>query len=316
MEIISNIFENIGWGPLLTVNELYYTETMYEFYANLHEERVQKQGNITYKWVTSRVGGRDISFDDGILNTILGTPENCIRFYTKNKQYFNPNLYSEKRFEELFTKGEVLERHDDRNVNKLDAYGRLLQHMISNIIIPMWVTNLLSQTCTLFDHICIGKLYNKHIIKRIGFSRNEKGMLVRGGQEDDDKEEDERQDAMNIDKEVKPHVVLKRVVDQNTIVAKGILVSMHPIKEVSEYHLGMNCYEIHVQTALEWDELLMQPYSTMETIGNTIGTLIAWPRSLAALCYPSRWAPPDPTFKEIATIAEHDTESNAIPLWA
>ncbi|KAI5675909.1 hypothetical protein M9H77_06859 [Catharanthus roseus] len=39
-------------------------------------------------------------------------------------------------FEGFFTKGEVLKRHDDRNVNKLDAYGRLLHHMISNIIIP------------------------------------------------------------------------------------------------------------------------------------------------------------------------------------
>ncbi|KAI5657854.1 hypothetical protein M9H77_26647 [Catharanthus roseus] len=33
-------------------------------------------------------------------------------------------------------RGEVLKRHDDRNVNKLDAYGRLLHHIISNIIIP------------------------------------------------------------------------------------------------------------------------------------------------------------------------------------
>ncbi|KAI5654299.1 hypothetical protein M9H77_31486 [Catharanthus roseus] len=37
--------------------------------------------------------------------------------------------------EEIFTKGEVLKRHDDRNINKLDAYGRLLHHMISNIIL-------------------------------------------------------------------------------------------------------------------------------------------------------------------------------------
>ncbi|KAI5652890.1 hypothetical protein M9H77_30077 [Catharanthus roseus] len=41
----------------------------------------------------SRVGGRDISFNDRMLNTILGTPENGIRFYTKNKRRFDPNLY-------------------------------------------------------------------------------------------------------------------------------------------------------------------------------------------------------------------------------
>ncbi|KAI5682404.1 hypothetical protein M9H77_03632 [Catharanthus roseus] len=71
-----------------------------------------------------------------LLNNILGKLENGIRFYTKNKKCFDPNLYSERRFEELFTKGEVLKRHDNKNVNKLDDYGRLLHHMISNIIIP------------------------------------------------------------------------------------------------------------------------------------------------------------------------------------
>ncbi|KAI5681519.1 hypothetical protein M9H77_02747 [Catharanthus roseus] len=112
IESIPNLFEDISWGPLLI------------------------QGNITYQWVTSRVGGRNISFDDRMLNTILGTPKNGIRFYTKNKKCFHPNIYSERRFEELFTKGEVLKSHDDRNVKKLDAYARLLHHMISNIIIP------------------------------------------------------------------------------------------------------------------------------------------------------------------------------------
>ncbi|KAI5668901.1 hypothetical protein M9H77_18754 [Catharanthus roseus] len=38
--------------------------------------------------------------------------------------------------EELFTKGEALKRHDNRNVNKHDAYGRLFHPMISNIVIP------------------------------------------------------------------------------------------------------------------------------------------------------------------------------------
>ncbi|KAI5676327.1 hypothetical protein M9H77_07277 [Catharanthus roseus] len=40
----------------MEINELYYSEMIYEFYANLHKGRVQKQGNITYQWVTSRVG--------------------------------------------------------------------------------------------------------------------------------------------------------------------------------------------------------------------------------------------------------------------
>ncbi|KAI5653913.1 hypothetical protein M9H77_31100 [Catharanthus roseus] len=182
-----------------------------------------------------RVDCRDISFDGRMLNTILGTPENGIKVYAKNKKCVAPNLYSERRFEELFTEGEVLKRHDDRNVNKLDAYERLLHHMISNIIIPdvghkSSITNmhyfvmlalhehrmmnfgfmaiehmLATQTSsTKFgDHIGIRKIYNKHNFKIMEFSRNEEGILVRGGQESDEKEEEhEGQDSMNVDEEV------------------------------------------------------------------------------------------------------------------
>ncbi|KAI5665956.1 hypothetical protein M9H77_15809 [Catharanthus roseus] len=136
MEAIPHLFELIGWIPLLIVNELYYVEMIYEFYANLHKGRIERVDNIPHQWVLTRIGGRDIAFDDRLLNENLETPQDDIRFYTKNKKCFDPNLYSERRFEEIFTRGEVLKRHDDRNVNKLDAYGRLLHHMISNIIIP------------------------------------------------------------------------------------------------------------------------------------------------------------------------------------
>ncbi|KAI5668770.1 hypothetical protein M9H77_18623 [Catharanthus roseus] len=98
--------------------------------------RIQRVENITHQWVLSRVSGRDISFDDRLLNNILEKPEDGICFYRKNKKCFDPNLYSERTFEKILTKGVVLKRHDDRNVNKLDAYSRLLHHMISNIIVP------------------------------------------------------------------------------------------------------------------------------------------------------------------------------------
>ncbi|KAI5658926.1 hypothetical protein M9H77_27719 [Catharanthus roseus] len=136
MEVIPNLFEIIGWIPLLIVNELYYVDMIYEFYANLHKGRTEKVDNISHQWLVTRIGGKDIAFDDRLLNAILDTPQDGIRFYTKNKKCYDANLYSEKRFAEIFTKGEILKRHDDRNVNKLDAYGRVLHHMISNIIIP------------------------------------------------------------------------------------------------------------------------------------------------------------------------------------
>ncbi|KAI5672702.1 hypothetical protein M9H77_13066 [Catharanthus roseus] len=180
-----------------------------------YEEGGSSRGGRTGK---ERVSGRDISFDDRILNTILGTPENVIRFYAKNKKCFDPNLYSDRRFEELFTKGEVLKRHDDRNANKVDAFGRLLHHMISNMIIPnvghkSSITNMhFFVMLALHEHrrMNFGFMANEHMLAtqtsstKIGFSRNEKGILVRGGQEsyEEEEEEDDGQDAMNVDEEV------------------------------------------------------------------------------------------------------------------
>ncbi|KAI5652373.1 hypothetical protein M9H77_29560 [Catharanthus roseus] len=177
--------------------------------------------------------------------------------YIPKQKRFDPDPYGERRFEELFSKGEVLKRHDDKNVNKLDACGRLLHHMISNIIIPnvghkYSITNmhsfvmlalhkhrrmnigfiaikhiLATQTsstkclphgCFLTkgfqyfvlnligvgDHIGVRKIYKKHTFKRMGFSRNEDGMLVRGEQDDNDESDEddegnEAQEAMNVD---------------------------------------------------------------------------------------------------------------------
>ncbi|KAI5683154.1 hypothetical protein M9H77_04382 [Catharanthus roseus] len=168
----------------------------------LKGEKIMKKEEVAEVEELEREKGR--KWQVKMLNTILGTPENGIRFYTKNKKCFDPNLYSERRFEELFTKGEVLKRHDDRNVTTLDAYRILLHHMISNIIIPnvghkSSVTNMHSfcfpygcfftkffqyfvrNLVEVGDHIGTGKIYNKHTFKRIGFLGNEEGMLVTEG---------------------------------------------------------------------------------------------------------------------------------------
>ncbi|KAI5663319.1 hypothetical protein M9H77_22642 [Catharanthus roseus] len=132
MEIIPALFHDISWGSLLIVNEPFYPMMLYEFYANLQRGRNQFGRNA----ITSRVNGKNILVDDKLLNSILETPEDRMRFYTKNKKYFDQNPYSEKRFEEILTKGIVLKRSEDRTTAKLDAYGRILRHIISNIVIP------------------------------------------------------------------------------------------------------------------------------------------------------------------------------------
>ncbi|KAI5666980.1 hypothetical protein M9H77_16833 [Catharanthus roseus] len=64
MQAVPNLFEMIGWTSLLTVNELYYVEMIYEFYANLHKGRIERVDNIPHQWVLTRIGGREIAFDD------------------------------------------------------------------------------------------------------------------------------------------------------------------------------------------------------------------------------------------------------------
>ncbi|KAI5682558.1 hypothetical protein M9H77_03786 [Catharanthus roseus] len=56
------------------------------------------------------------------------------------------------------------------------------------------------------DHIGIDKIYNQNTLKRIGFSRNEDGRLIRGGQEEDsenskEEEENEGNEPENMDED-------------------------------------------------------------------------------------------------------------------
>ncbi|KAI5680268.1 hypothetical protein M9H77_01495 [Catharanthus roseus] len=66
---IPHLFELIGWIPLLIVNDMYYVEMIYEFYANLHKGRIERVDDIPHQWVLSRIGGRDVAFDDRLLIT-------------------------------------------------------------------------------------------------------------------------------------------------------------------------------------------------------------------------------------------------------
>ncbi|KAI5653179.1 hypothetical protein M9H77_30366 [Catharanthus roseus] len=163
MEIIPNLFNNIGWVSLLTVDELYYLEMIYEFYTNLHKGRAEKDGNITRQWVLSRIGGRDITFDYRL-------------FYTKNKKCFDPNLYNERRFEEIFTK---------REENELWFYGH-----------RAYVATQSSSTKYLSYGCFLTKIFHHFVLNLVGV----------GGQNESDKDDEEEDDdgeqkEMNADKE-------------------------------------------------------------------------------------------------------------------
>ncbi|KAI5666299.1 hypothetical protein M9H77_16152 [Catharanthus roseus] len=101
--------------------------------AKILKKEVQVEGKEKQKGYPLEVGfkklglqiGRDIAFDDRLLNHILETPQDGIRFYTKNKKCFDQNLYSERRFEEIFTRREVLKSHDNRNIYNQQSFKRI-----------------------------------------------------------------------------------------------------------------------------------------------------------------------------------------------
>ncbi|KAE9444995.1 hypothetical protein C3L33_23107, partial [Rhododendron williamsianum] len=55
---------------------------------------------------------------------------------------------------------------------------------------------------------------------------------------------------------------------------------MDPSTEVGGVELRVNWCEIHVQIPIIWGEHLMRPYAFLKTVGDAIGTPIAWPISL------------------------------------
>ncbi|KAI5666791.1 hypothetical protein M9H77_16644 [Catharanthus roseus] len=111
------------------------------------------------------------------------TPNEGMRFHTKNKKCFDPNLYSKERFEDLFTKGIMLKRSEDRTVDKFDAYRRILHHIISNIVIPN-VGHKSSST----------NMHSFVMLAMMGFSKNEEEKLIMGGQEEDSENSDEEEE--------------------------------------------------------------------------------------------------------------------------
>ncbi|KAG5514584.1 hypothetical protein RHGRI_035854 [Rhododendron griersonianum] len=82
------------------------------------------------------------------------------------------------------------------------------------------------------------------------------------------------------DAKVGDYVNFKSVANPIDAVGKGRIASMDPSTEVGGEELGANWCEIHVQVPILWDEHLMRPYGGLKTVGDAIGTPIAWPISL------------------------------------
>ncbi|KAG5539964.1 hypothetical protein RHGRI_020261 [Rhododendron griersonianum] len=76
-------------------------------------------------------------------------------------------------------------------------------------------------------------------------------------------------------------VYFKSVANPIEVVGKWQIASMDPSTEVGGVELGVNWCEIDsCSIPIIWDEHLMRPYAFLKTVGNAIGTPIAWPISL------------------------------------
>ncbi|KAH7847069.1 hypothetical protein Vadar_021484 [Vaccinium darrowii] len=76
------------------------------------------------------------------------------------------------------------------------------------------------------------------------------------------------------------YAYFKSVANPIEFVGKGRIASMNPSTQVGGEELGANWCEIHVQVPIQWDEHLIRPYGGLKTVGDAIGTPIAWPISL------------------------------------
>lgn len=72
-------------------------------------------------------------------------------------------------------------------------------------------------------------------------------------------------------------MLLKSLFDHNKIVAKGCLESASPDQYVGGRRLGSNWCAVQISVPMEWDEDLIRPYLNFSTIGDAIGTSVAWP---------------------------------------
>ncbi|XP_057769150.1 uncharacterized protein LOC130989214 [Salvia miltiorrhiza] len=80
--------------------------------------------------------------------------------------------------------------------------------------------------------------------------------------------------------QVGDEVLLKSLFNSRKVVAKGRIRSVDPNQEVGGKRLGLQWCEVQVSVPIEWDEELIRPYSNLSTIGDAIGTCVAWPHHL------------------------------------
>ncbi|XP_058114262.1 uncharacterized protein LOC131257418 isoform X2 [Magnolia sinica] len=75
-------------------------------------------------------------------------------------------------------------------------------------------------------------------------------------------------------------VLLKSIVRPGDTVAKGIILSTDPLTKVGGQKLGVGFWEVSIQVAMVRDEDLIRTHGRYKTIGDAIGTSIAWPTTL------------------------------------
>ena len=77
-------------------------------------------------------------------------------------------------------------------------------------------------------------------------------------------------------------ILMKSLLDQNKVIARGLLMSKNPDMMVGNQELGPHFWEIHVEVPVLSEEPLVRPYANYRTIGDVVGKAVAWPQFLVS----------------------------------
>lgn len=78
----------------------------------------------------------EFKFDEAIFCRTVKVDDGGIRYYSNSTLTENQNIFSMDRLRRVFTQERRFEKSEERIIMIFDACGRLMQHLLSSIVIP------------------------------------------------------------------------------------------------------------------------------------------------------------------------------------
>lgn len=77
-----------------------------------------------------------LKFDEGLFCHTMGIEDEGSRYYNNTSLIGNENIFSTKRFKQVFPQGKQFDEAHKRVTIGFYAYGRLLHHMLTYTVVP------------------------------------------------------------------------------------------------------------------------------------------------------------------------------------